>query len=222
MKIISIPAVLLAVSMAAAFSGCEQKSCSVNDIQPTESSSTEDLNTTTMSQEDAADSLSSMFSEASEWMDKNYDTYATDDGVFTFRINKAHGLTQYEAPDTKATEFVFTYTDTTEEDAVISADMGISHFTDTNHTLEEFVEFELQSLGLDDKAAAVIYIDSLGNHAAVIKNIDNSLAEKVIIVQGGEEDDFIFFLEMKNEEHQLSDEDIENIIRLVEYNKKEK
>lgn len=222
MKIISIPTVLLAVSMAAAFSGCEQKNNSVNDIQPTKSSSTEVQDTTTMSQEDAADSLSSMFAEAGEWLDENYDTYETDDGVFTFRINKAHGLTQYEAPDTKATEFVFTYTDTTDEDAVISVDMGISHFTDTNHTLDEFVEFELQSLGLDDKSDAVSYIDSLGNHAAVIKNIDNSLAEKVIIVQDGEEDDFIFFLEMKNEEHQLSDDDIESIIRLVEYNKKEK
>lgn len=215
MKIISMTAVLLAVSMAA-FSGCEQKNSSVNDIQ-----STEVQDTTTISREEAEDSLSSMFAEASEWLDENYDTYETDDGVFTFRINKSHGLTQYEAPDTKATEFVFTYTDNTDEDAVISADMGISHFTDTNHTLEEFVEFELQSLGLDDKTDAVTYIDSLGNHAAVIKDKNNSLAEKVIIVQGGEGDDFIFFLEMKNEEHKLSDEDIESIIRLVEYNKKE-
>lgn len=221
MKIISILAVLLAVSITTVFSGCEQKNSSVNDIQPTESYSAEVQHTTTISQEEAADSLSSMFAEASEWLDENYDTYETNDEVFTFRISKALGLTQYENSDSKAAEFVFTYTDTTDEDAVISTDMGVSHFTDTNHTLDEFVEFELQSLGLDDKADAVSYINSFENNAAVIKNIDNSLAEKVIIVQGGEEDDFIFFLEMANNKYQLSNEDIEGIIRLVEYNKKE-
>lgn len=220
MKIISIPAVLLAVSIAL-FSGCEQKDSSVNNIQPTKPSSAEVQSTTTMSSEEAEDSLSSMFAEAGEWLDENYDAYETDDGVFTFHISKSLGLTKYEAPEHGATEFIFTYTDITDENAVISTDMGVSHFTDTNHNLEEFVEFELQSLGLDDKADTVTYIDSLKNHAAVIKNIDNSFAEKVIIVQGGEEDDFIFFIEIKNEKHQLSNEDINNIISLVEYNKKE-
>lgn len=214
MKIISISAALLAVSIAAAFIGCEQKNSSYNDVQPTETSATEVQTTTKKPKKDAADDLSSMFAEAKEWLDENFDSYETDDGVFTFHINKALGLTQYDSPDIQAAEFVFTYSDTTDKEAVISVDMGVAHYINTNNTLKEFADFLLQSFNFDDKTTDVSYFDSIENHAAII----NSLDARYIIVQCGDENDYVLFIEMKNSKQQLSDKDIESLIRLVEHN----
>lgn len=211
MKKLKIVFILTAAALSASFIGCEKNQTSESVLDEPEK--------TTMSPEESAEKLDSIFSEASQWAEENSVTYETSDGLFSFRLYNNYGLTEYENSDLEDAEFVYTYTDLTQENTVPSIDFTVASFADANCTLEEFAEFSLQNVASGDESASISYSDVGGNHTAIITAEQHLYLKKIILVQGGEDDNFLYCIEMKNDEKQLSDKEIENILETVKYNK---